>query len=112
MKEIEEEETPSTVDIETYDRFNNEKIEEQINEEEETTLEQICQKFKQSNTCPYYNKGKNEKKEETTKLTSTPNTNTQKHTSTDSTKQSISTNNVKEEIVEKILENVLNILVI
>ena len=43
--EIEEEESPSIFDIETYDRFNNEKNEEEINEEEETTLEQIYKKL-------------------------------------------------------------------
>ena len=45
-------ETPSVIDIETYNKFNNGKNEEQINAEEETTLEQICKKFKENNICP------------------------------------------------------------
>ena len=56
--EKEEEKNKSIIDIDTYDIYNenNNEYSEEIDDEEEITIDQICKKFKEENNCPYYKK--------------------------------------------------------
>ena len=58
-EEINEDDIPSIIDIETYDRFKNDNNKDKEKEEEEITIDQICKQFKDNGGCPYYNKDQN-----------------------------------------------------
>ena len=58
-EEISEDDIPSIIDIETYDRFKNDNNKDKEKEEEEITIDQICKQFRDNGGCPYYNKDQN-----------------------------------------------------
>ena len=56
-EEISEDDIPSIIDIETYDRFKKDSNKDL--EKEEITIDQICRQYKDNDGYPYYNKDQN-----------------------------------------------------